>query len=410
MASRISECSDETRRELRVAGRKRGGLAHRREVGAGSHDDHEPATQRSLENLETVVVERPRVRRSGRGGAFGLNDPQRLSRGLNHLGTTREPIVRRLGKAASHDVVDSGRKLATALAERRRHVVDVCPEHGDGGFPDERRLAGQALEEHAAERVHVGATVDLTPLDQLGCDVLGGTEDMTGRGERGLPRHELADAEVRKVGTLATAGVRRGQEHVARLDVTMHETSRVGGVQRVSDLGEHGDRAVRSQGPFARNRPTKIGPVDVAHRDVQHPVRVAGVMDGNDARMLDRRRLPRLAQEPSPVLTVLRELGREQLERDVPVEPRIERPVDDAHPAGTDDLLDPVGRDLRPDVRVARLAHRYVQRYADLFPSTLAACASGARTGRSRGPVPARRVDRRGGSGQAFPGDARADG
>ena len=44
-------------------------------------------------------------------------------------------------------------------------------EHRKLAFAIERRLAGQALVEHAPERVDVGAGVDVRPLDLLGRDV-----------------------------------------------------------------------------------------------------------------------------------------------------------------------------------------------------------------------------------------------
>ena len=43
---------------------------------------------------------------------------------------------------------------------------------------------------------------------------------------------------------------------------------------------------------------------------------------------------------------VLSALGRDELQRDGPPQPRVERPIDDAHAAATDDRFDRVTREL----------------------------------------------------------------
>ena len=157
----------------------------------------------------------------------------------------------------------------------------------------------------------------------------------------------------------ATARVKRGQQHVARLDVPVHDPAGVCGVQRAAErdrdaahIDDEGDRA------FARDRLSEVRTVDVAHRDVEHAARVAGIVNGNDARVLDRCCLLRLTEEPRSILVVLRQFAVKQLERDMTVEPPIEGPIDDAHPSSADYGFDAVGSHLAPDPRVACLAHR----------------------------------------------------
>ena len=70
--------------------------------------------------------------------------------------------------------------------------------------------------------------------------------------------------------------------------------------------------------------------------------------------MLERGREPRLAQEALPEGLVGGELGDDQLERHGALERELGRPVHDPHPAATDELLDPVARELGPRRQVRR--------------------------------------------------------
>ena len=67
----------------------------------------------------------------------------------------------------------------------------------------------------------------------------------------------------------------------------------------------------------------------------------------------------RLAQEPLAERLVLGQLRREQLERDLPLQPQVLGQVDDAHPAPAEQRLDPVAGELGADPRV--VAHLHVR-------------------------------------------------
>ena len=85
-------------------------------------------------------------------------------------------------------------------------------------------------------------------------------------------------------------------------------------------------------------------PFDVAHRDVEDPVGLAGVEDRDDVRVVEAGCELGLAQEPLAESSVVGELGREQLERRASLEADLLGQVDDAHPAPADQPLDPVAR------------------------------------------------------------------
>ena len=101
----------------------------------------------------------------------------------------------------------------------------------------------------------------------------------------------------------------------------------------------------------------EIRAVDVAHGDVEHSVGVAGLVDGNDVRVLELRGTAPLLLESLPEALVGRELGSEDLEGDLPVVPDLVREVDDAHPAPAELPLDAEPRKLRADAWIVGLAH-----------------------------------------------------
>jgi hypothetical protein len=143
-----------------------------------------------------------------------------------------------------------------------------------------------------------------------------------------------------------------GEEDVARLDVAVDQAAGVGGVERAGHLGHDGQGPGRGQAALAPQQGRQVHPVDVAHGDVEQPAVLAGLVDRDDAGMVDAGRDPRLAQEPPAEHVVGGQLGREHLERDPAVEAQLHRPVDLAHAPAPQAGLDPVAGDLDVGVRL----------------------------------------------------------
>ena len=119
----------------------------------------------------------------------------------------------------------------------------------------------------------------------------------------------------------------RGKKDVGRLDVAVDEPARVGRVERASDLdrGSPSARAGSSCASVASSSP-EVGPLHVAHCNEQEALGLAGLVDRDHVRVVDRGSEPRLAQEPLAEALVLGQLGGEQLQRDLAAEPRCPRP------------------------------------------------------------------------------------
>ena len=99
-------------------------------------------------------------------------------------------------------------------------------------------------------------------------------------------------------------------EQVGGLHVAVHEPARVGGVERRAGLRHQLGRQPRLQRAVLVEHPAEVGAVDEAHRDEQEVAVVAGLVDRDHVRVVERRRDPRLALEPRAELLVARELRR----------------------------------------------------------------------------------------------------
>ena len=143
-----------------------------------------------------------------------------------------------------------------------------------------------------------------------------------------------------------------GDEHVRGLHVAVHEPLFVGGVEAVRDLLEEGDRARGSERVALRQELPQVGALHVAHGEEERTVFLSRLEDGDDVRVVEGGGHPRLPEEALAEAGVLRELGRDHLERDLAPEGEFLRAVDRAHAAAPDERLDVVARELAPDHRV----------------------------------------------------------
>src|SRR6185295_12290023 len=99
----------------------------------------------------------------------------------------------------------------------------------------------------------------------------------------------------------------------------------------------------RQQGRARLDQLPQVAPAQVFHRQVGRVARIAEIHDTNDVAMVHLRYRQRFAQEPLPHLfaragTEL--LGADDLEGNHPPQPGVDGPVDRAHPAFGDQLVD----------------------------------------------------------------------
>jgi hypothetical protein len=214
-----------------------------------------------------VLGRRPRCRKGRTGG--------RRERACR-----RVAVLRLLGHPLRDDGVELGPHSLLDSAHPRRARVEVGIHERGQVVAAKWLLRGEALEEHARERVHVGAWADRVALEPLRSHVVEGAERGADHREprAGVP-HRVRDAEVHDVDEFVGR-----DEDVARLDVAVHHPVGVGGVERLGDLGDEVDGALRRHRATLGDQGPEIRSVDKAHVDEQPVVDFAVVVDWDDMR------------------------------------------------------------------------------------------------------------------------------
>jgi hypothetical protein len=223
------------------------------------------------------------------------------------------------------------------LSQRHRRLVQVAVEHAEGRRPGEGDVAADQFVEQHAERVEVRTGADGAAHGLLGGHVGGRADGGAGVGEPGRVRVEhRGDAQVedgdRTVGP---------DHHIAGLEVAVDDRHRVHGGQHGAQLRGDGDRP----GPGVRivlgEMVGEVGALDVLHDQVQLVAVAAGVVDGDQAGVVDLGGDPALALEAAAqfgdVLAAGDLVGAQQLDGDAAVEAAVVRGPDLAHAALADD-------------------------------------------------------------------------
>ena len=261
-------------------------------------------------------------------------------RGAAEVAGGRVAVAGRLRERPLDHAVEALGHAGHDLGRPRRGVVQVGQHRRRDGPARVRRLARQRVVEDAAERVDVGARVDLVAGELLGRHEVGGADPVAGGGQAGVGPHRLGEAEVGEVGVLAV------EQDVGRLDVAVHEPDGVRGVERGADLeADRRDPGGRDHA-LAGQQALQVGPVHVAHDEVEVPALLARRVDRDHVRVVDRRGDARLALEALAEPGIARPLGGDQLDGDGPAERQLGRAVDDAHATAAGDRLDAAAGDL----------------------------------------------------------------
>jgi serine/threonine protein kinase len=126
----------------------------------------------------------------------------------------------------------------------------------------------------------------------------------------------------------------------------MDEPALVRRVERVADLLDQPQGAIRVERGLPGDQLPEVVALDVAHCQVELAVGLACRVDRDDVRMIERRGGLRLAEEPLAEALALRKLRHQELQRHFAPEPDVLRPVDRSHPAAPEQLLQPETGDL----------------------------------------------------------------
>ena len=218
-------------------------------------------------------------------------------------------------------------------------------QHGDLALARVGRLARQAVVEHTAEGVDVGAPVERVAADLLGAAVVDRAEKRAR--VRHVPRaRALGETEVAQV--RVPAGL--GEQDVRGLEVSMDQRFRVRGVERAADLLGNSQCVSPGQRVALADQALQARAVHVAHREVEDAIDLVRVVDRDHVRVVERRGELGLAQEPGAKAGIVGVRGRDHLQRNAPFEPRVPREEDGSHAALPENGLDRVRAELVADV------------------------------------------------------------
>jgi hypothetical protein len=190
---------------------------------------------------------------------------ERAASSVARWGPVVRPVHGVLRQHRRDQVVQLRRHLRPQRADARRVTEQDLSEGAGGAVALERGRPGQALEQHAAEREHVGARVDRAAVAHL----LGRHE--AGRADHRAGLRELCaaraprDPEVEDLDVVDAAG---GEEQVAGLEIAVHGAERVGGAERLAD--PDGERERLADGErLAREAAVEVLAVEPLHDEVE---------------------------------------------------------------------------------------------------------------------------------------------
>ena len=217
----------------------------------------------------------------------------------------------------------------------------------------ERRVTRETGVGDTRQGVLIGPTVERVTTQMLRSGVGRRTEKVpttgtvSGRSPPGQPEISKVDVFPRRLLT--------GHQHVRGLHVQMDETTFVQRVQRIGDLLEQPHRTLWVH-RLTTDPARQIRTVDKPHRDVQHSVEFAEVVDRHDVGVIDRRGVASLVDEPLAKLRIRPEVLADDLQRHLAAEPHIRGAVHHTHTALAEHTVDAIVAEFGPDEVPRRVA------------------------------------------------------
>ena len=264
--------------------------------------------------------------------------------------------IRTIGRVGLADALEE----ATQRAQRARHVdrlADAGHEGADGGVGGEGDLAGDGLDQHEAERVHVGPPVDHLALGLLRRRVPGRAE----HGALGLGPGRLGQRPGEaEVGDAQAAVV--AEEQVGRLHVPVDEAAPVGVVEGPGGLEAEEQRLGRGAAQALVEQVPEAAAAQVLGDEVRGAPVVAPVVDGEDVRVVQGRRRLGLGPEPAEERLVVGEGLVQDLHRDAALQPNVIGEEDLGRRTGADRRDEPVPAAEHTTDLVCRTGHDHPAR------------------------------------------------
>lgn len=228
------------------------------------------------------------------------------------------------------------RHVGPERGDRCGGVVRDAGEHREIVFAVERPSPRQHLVQHNAERPDVRARIDVAAANLLGRHVRDRSQRRTsarevrGPGEfRQTEVHDLHEAVAR-------------DHRVGRLHIAVHEAGLVRARQGLRHLDRDVER-VRHRNGASRDPLLQRLAVVVRHRQEQFPIGcLVDFVNGADVGVIERGGGLRFLPETVVRVFIFREIGREEFQRNKPVQTGVERFVHHSHPAAAEPFDDAI--------------------------------------------------------------------
>jgi hypothetical protein len=137
------------------------------------------------------------------------------------------------------------------------------------------------------------------------------------------------------------------QHDVGWFQIAVHDAFGMCGLERLRHLNgnAHGLRNGQRTSPQPHRQRFAV---EILHHEEVDALVMPEIVECTDVRMREPRDRPRLVRKSSAAARVGRRVRRQDLQRDVTVEPGVAGPIDFAHAAGAGEALDLEHADARP--------------------------------------------------------------
>ena len=300
--------------------RRRGRLARKCQAGDGRQcddDDGGEGREGCPPAVPVAAAHRYPRSREGRIGGFGsvvsgVRSRRRPGQRLHEVERAGETIGGLLGQRAQDRRLGCRRHAFPHYVERRGGLGHEPGQHRPRRRPRHRRLACDHLVGDRGQRVDVAAGVQLPRARRLlEAHVRGRADGQAGSRDAVAGRVGQGDGDA-EVGEQRLALL---EEDVRRLDVTVEHGTAVGEVEGARHLADDPERLLDGKHLLPREAVPQRLPLNQRHHVEQRAVGFAGVVEGEDVRVLEARGDLDLAEE-APGLQRRGEIRLQHLERD----------------------------------------------------------------------------------------------
>lgn len=254
-----------------------------------------------------------------------------------------------LGEAGIQDADEVGRYLQCRV-QLRGLVLEDRVHRLDGALAAERWTACEHLPEDDTQAEEVAAGIHHPALQLLRAQVARSAHYRPGRAHEGLRLHLAArnlGPQLRQTEVQHLHPPILGDEDVLGFEIPVDDALFVGRSEPTGDLQSDLDGLPGSQRPAAQPLPERLA-LQQFHHQVGRSLVCPEVENGEDVRMGERRQGAGLLLEAGQAVRVRAEGLRQHLQRHLPAQLRVLRPVHLAHPPRTQEGEDFVGAKADP--------------------------------------------------------------